>query len=258
MIIRLGNFFFRYRNGLFPLAYALLFVPSRPLFPDDRTAALVGLLIALAGQLVRAMTVGLDYIVRGGRNRQVYADRLVVGGIFAHCRNPLYIGNYLLLSGVGIAANSLLFCGVALPGFAFVYWTIIAAEENFLRNKFGGEFDDYCRQVNRLWPRLTGIQSTCASMRFNWRRLITAEYGSAYLWMAAILLVQFKNLWLRGDFRASQPLVIGLATVFVGITIAYGVARYLKKSGALQATPETSAVKGDSPAGQRWVSRPGF
>jgi len=237
MIIKLGNFFFHYRNGLFPLAYALLFVPSQPLLPNDHVAALFGLLIALTGQSVRAVTVGLDYIVRGGRNRQVYADRLVVGGIFAHCRNPLYLGNYLLLLGVGIAANSRLFCGLALPGFAFVYWTIIAAEENFLRNKFGGEFDDYCRQVNRLWPRLTGIRATFASMRFNWRRLITAEYGSAYLWMAAIILVQFKNLWLHDSYRESQPLVIGLTMLFVTVTVAYGAARYLKKSGALQSNP---------------------
>ena len=237
MIIKLGNFFFHYRNGLFPLAYALLFVPSPPLLHDYRAAAITGLLIAMTGQLIRGVTVGLDYIVRGGKDRQVYADRLVVGGIFAHCRNPLYVGNYLLLLGVGLASNSLLFFCVAMPFFTFVYWAIIAAEENFLRNKFGSEFDDYCHRVNRIWPQLGGLGKTLSSMRFNWRRLITAEYGSAYIWMAAIILVQFKNLWLRGELRNSHLLVTWLCSLFGVVTVAYGIARYLKKSGALQPKP---------------------
>ena len=74
-------------------------------------------------------------------------------------------------------------------------------------------------------------------MRFNWRRLITAEYGSAYLWMAAIILVQLKNLWLRGEYRNSQELVIWLGLLFGAVTLAYGIARYLKKSGTLQPDP---------------------
>jgi len=240
MTVKLGNFFFHYRNSLFPLAYALLFLPSPPLLNDYRTAAIAGVIIAVTGQLIRAVTVGLDYIVRGGRDRQVYADRLVVGGIFAHCRNPLYVGNYLLLLGVGLASNSLLFFCIAMPFFTFVYWAIIAAEENFLRNKFGDEFEDYCRRVNRILPRFAGLRQTLASMRFNWRRLITAEYGSAYLWVAAIILVQFKNLWWRGTYHDSQLLMIWLALLLGVVTIAYGVARFLKKSGALQVKPAAS------------------
>ena len=245
MIIKFGKFFFHYRNGLFPLAYTLLFVPSQPLLNSYRTAAIIGLIVALTGQLVRAVTVGLDYIVRGGRDRQVYADRLVTGGIFAHCRNPLYVGNYLLLLGVGLAANSFLFLCIAMPVFTFVYWAIIAAEENYLHHKFGKEFEDYYRRVNRFWPRLTGLGQTLSSMRFNWRRLITAEYGSAYLWMAAIILVQFKNLWLRGKYHDSQPLVIWLCLLFGIITLGYCVARFLKKSGAIQNIPLGSTASGN-------------
>src|SRR6185503_9604048 len=110
----------------------------------------------------------LEYIVRGGRNRQVYAKRLVQGGVFAHCRNPLYLGNYLMLLGVGVASNSLLFLCVGMPFFAFAYWAIIAAEENYLRQKFGNEFDDYCRRVNRIIPNWTGFGKTLRGMRFSW------------------------------------------------------------------------------------------
>src|ERR1700741_1760533 len=99
MMVRIGNFLFHYRNGLFPLVYALLILKSQALLPDYRVAAAIGLLIALAGQILRAVTIGLEYIVRGGRNRRVYAKNLVQGGVFGHCRNPLYLGNFLILSG---------------------------------------------------------------------------------------------------------------------------------------------------------------
>ena len=240
MMVTIGNFFFRYRNGLFPLVYALLLFKSEPLLPDYRVAALAGLLVAASGQFLRAVTVGLEYIIRGGKHRQVYADKLVQGGMFAHCRNPLYIGNFIVVLGVGLASNSLLFLGVAVPFFVFAYWAIIAAEENWLRNKFGQEFDDYCARVNRLLPKLSGFSQTLAGMQFNWRRLITAEYGSAYLWMAAIPLVTLKNAWMEGRYYSDRAVTWAAWSFLAAATLAYLLARILKKSGVLR-RPATSA-----------------
>ena len=234
MMVRIGNFFFHYRNGLFPLLYILIFLNGPTAFENHRLALLIGGLVALGGQILRAVTVGLDYIVRGGRNRQVYADKLVHGGLFAHCRNPLYVGNYLILVGVAIAANSLLFLAIALPFFLFAYWAIIAAEEAFLRGKFGEEFDKYCRQVNRLLPNFSGLSKTLEGMHFNWRRLISAEYGSAYIWMAAIILASLKNLWFGGGYDIYGPAVQALWGSLVLVSIAYAVARYFKKRGVLE------------------------
>ncbi len=235
MIIRIGNFLFHYRNGLFPVVYALLLFKSQPLMPDYHLAVLLGFLVALSGQVLRAVTIGLKYIIRGGRNRRVYAETLVTEGIFAHCRNPLYVGNFLILVGVSIASNSLLFMSVAIPFFAFAYWCIIAAEENYLRNKFGDEFDRYCARVNRLAPNFSGLRQTLQGMRFQWRRLVLAEYGSTFIWLAAIILVTLKNAWLSGEDE-SQPcwlFVPALWTALVLVTLAYAVARILKKTGKM-------------------------
>ena len=254
MMVKLGNLLFRYRNALFPLVYALLIVRSRPLLPDYRTAALLGLVVACAGQALRAVTIGLEYIVRGGRNRTVYATKLVQGGIFAHCRNPLYVGNILILFGVGIASNSVVFVSSAIPFFIFAYWAIIAAEENYLRGRFGREFEEYCLRVNRLVPDFSGIRATLSGMRFNGRRLISAEYGSAFIWTAAIILVTLKNVWLSGDYQTSGPLVRVLWASFGMTTLGYAVARFLKKSGVLEprksAATETSKMpaSGDTAA----------
>ena len=45
------------------------------------------------------LTIGYEYIVRGGRQGKVYAEDLVQGGVFAHSRNPLYLGNLLIIVG---------------------------------------------------------------------------------------------------------------------------------------------------------------
>lgn len=235
-MIRIGNFLFHYRNGLFPLAFVLLVWKGRPIFDNDLVAAGLGFSVALIGQALRALTIGLAYIIRGGKKRQVYAENLVTEGLFSHCRNPLYVGNLLILAGVGLAANSLLFLAIGLPFFLFAYRAIVAAEENYLRGKFGQEFDDYCARVNRFLPNPAGLGQTMRSMEFNWPRLIVKEYGSTFAWTAGALVLVMKNLWLSGNYTVHSPLLWALVASLVLVIVAYGVARYLKKSRILHST----------------------
>ena len=228
MMVRLGNFLFHYRNGLFPVFYLLLFISSPRIFEDYRLAVAMGLTLAVAGQALRAVTIGLAYIVRGGKDRQVYARNLVVEGIFSHCRNPLYVGNFLVLCGLGFASNSLFFLGAGIPLFALAYAAIIAAEENYLRGKFGSEYDEYCAKVNRFVPRISGLSETLQSMEFKWRRLLVKEYGSAYAWTAGMILVILKNLWFGGGPR-NGPIFWALEGLLGFLTVLYLCVRYLKK-----------------------------
>jgi len=237
-MIRIGNFLFHYRNGLFPLAYGLLFAPTPALFDSDWLAALLGLGVALMGQMLRALTIGLAYIIRGGMNRQVYAEKLVTGGIFAHCRNPLYVGNMLTILGLGLASNSVLFLALGAPLFVFCYMAIILAEENFLRNKFGSDFEDYCRRVNRVLPRVSGLRATIGSMEFRWHRLLIKEYGSTFAWTAGMTLVVAKNLWWHRGFEAARQPIWALGGVLLLLILAYTAARVVKKSQLFKAPPE--------------------
>jgi protein-S-isoprenylcysteine O-methyltransferase Ste14 len=162
-MITIGNFFFTYRNILFIVLYLLLFIPSPMLFSPERFGEkyylfpiILGLLVTFAGEIIRGITIGLAYIIRGGKDRKVYAEKLVTEGIFRHCRNPLYVGNILMLLGVGILSNSLIYVAIVMPLFLFIYQTIVLAEENFLRNKFGADFDNYCKRVNRWLINFNG------------------------------------------------------------------------------------------------------
>jgi protein-S-isoprenylcysteine O-methyltransferase Ste14 len=82
---------------------------------------------------------------------------LTVTGPYAHTRNPLYLGSMLIAAGFALALMSWPMALVLACGFALIYIPVIASEEQFLRGTFAG-FDDYCRQVPRLIPRLTAVR----------------------------------------------------------------------------------------------------
>lgn len=240
-MVRIGNFFFKYRNWIFILFYAALFIPSWPLFSPQQFGSgyyilpiTIGLFITCLGQLIRGLTIGLAYIVRGGKEGKPYADGLVTEGIFRHCRNPLYVGNILMLLGVGVLANSLFYVGIMIPVFLFIYQAIVLAEENFLRGKFGPGFDDYCKAVNRWWPSLRGIGKTFASMHFNWKRWILKEHTTQLIWLIGITLLLFLNYpELTGNDTRLRNLLIGI--ILGALLLVYALVRYLKKTGRFTA-----------------------
>jgi protein-S-isoprenylcysteine O-methyltransferase Ste14 len=233
MMVAVGNFLFHYRNFLFPLAYLLLFVPGPRCLSNASAAVALGLGLALAGQALRAITICLAYIRRGGKDRQVYADALVQDGVFAHCRNPLYVGNFLILAGLGLIANSMLFMTLGLGFFVFAYWGIIAAEESFLRRKFGQEYIAYCARVSRIVPNFQNFSKTWAESRIHWRRLIVKEYGSAFAWMTAAILLMLRNYWVRYDYVQHPLFGWALAAGLLLLLMLFAVARFLKKSKIL-------------------------
>jgi len=238
MMVTIGNFFFRFRNILFIFLYLLLFLPSPLLFKPEHFGEkyylfpiILGLLVTFSGEIIRGITIGLAYIIRGGRDRRVYAEKLVTEGIFKHCRNPLYVGNILMLLGVGILSNSLIYVGIVMPSFLFIYQAIVLAEENFLRNKFGADFDSYCRKVNRWIINFSGMSETFNDMRFNYKRWILKEYNTLFVWLVgitAIILFRYPELTPDSDTRVK--LFVGI-TVFLGLV--YGYIKYLKKSGKM-------------------------
>ena len=93
--------------------------------------------------------------LRGYASGYVNKNReLTVTGPYAHTRNPLYLGSMLIAAGFAVALLSWPLALVLALGFALIYVPVIASEERFLRSSFPG-FDDYCRRVPRLIPRLT-------------------------------------------------------------------------------------------------------
>jgi protein-S-isoprenylcysteine O-methyltransferase Ste14 len=234
-MVSAGNFLFSHRNALFPVAFLLAFLPGPKLFDEPIAATLAGAAVATVGELIRIVTIGLRYIVRGGRDRRVYAQDLITEGIYGHCRNPMYVGNLFILIGVGIAANSLSCLAVVVPLFVFVYASMVAAEESYLRTRFGADFDRYASEVPRWMPKWRGLLSTLGDAEFRWRRVLVKEYGTPFAWISGICVLGGWNLWRDGRFDTHGQAVQVLLSAIVAVTLVWGVVRYLKKRRVLVA-----------------------
>jgi protein-S-isoprenylcysteine O-methyltransferase Ste14 len=244
-MVRLGQFLFRYRNFLFPLALPLVLVPGPPVLGTASAAAALGLAVALAGQAIRMATIGLEYIIRGGREKRVYAEKLVTEGIYAHSRNPMYVGNVLIVAGVAVTSNSWGCVALVVPVFMFAYLAITRAEEAYLAASFGEAYRRYCRDVPRFLPRLNGLVATFRGTRFNWRRVLVKEYGTMVGWPTRWLLVCAYSIWRErtgGELVVLLPHFATVAAVLAGFYLAM---RALKKRRILVADPP-GAVAGAS------------
>ena len=232
--IAVGNFFFKYRNTFFPLIFGLVipFLRPRIIFGSptlDRLLVLGGTAVALTGELVRLATIGFEYIERGGKNRQVYASRLVQGGVYGLTRNPMYVGNGLIAIGLTMAAGSPAIYAAVLPFFLFLYQAIIAAEEAYLRRRFGEEYDRYCARVKRFLPSFREASRAFAGMTYDWKSAARKELSTlAGLFIGLALLPLWRLYWLKGWAAAKVAAPAALAVV-AGILLGYGLLVYLKQ-----------------------------
>jgi protein-S-isoprenylcysteine O-methyltransferase Ste14 len=245
-LVRAGNFLFTWRNEIFPLSFIAIAAASRPLAPfgSERADLLldaIGLGVALAGQTLRAAVIGLAYIQRGGKGKKIHADNLVQDGLFAHSRNPLYLGNMMVFLGLFIVLNSYLGYLVGVPFFLLAYLSITFAEEEFLRKQFGREYVDYVQRVrNRYVPSAKGFGATMRSMSFQWKRLVRKEYGSTFTWLTTAIGLLLWEQASRHGWASIAPRARILIPLWLVVVVGYGLARYLKKTGRLSDTPSVT------------------
>ncbi len=143
---------FKYRSYT-PIPFLILML----IFQKATIISLItGFIIVLAGEFFRLWGVsyaGSETRTTGG----VGGTYLVISGPFAHVRNPLYFGNILIYTGIGVMSMALypylLLCAISL--FIWQYHTIIKEEEAYLQKKFGKHYDDYCNSVPRWIPTFT-------------------------------------------------------------------------------------------------------
>jgi len=84
--------------------------------------------------------------------------RLVVVVFYRYVRNPMYVGFAAAWIGLWVVfgrANPAAIAAVAAVALG-VHLFVVFYEEPTLRNKFGAEYEEYCRNVGRWWPRVPG------------------------------------------------------------------------------------------------------
>jgi len=92
---------------------------------------------------------------RGTPMPAVPPKRLVVVGPYRYVRNPMYLGFAVGWIGLWVVfghANPRLIAAVAAVALG-VHLFVVLYEEPTLRKKFGADYEDYCGNVRRWWPR---------------------------------------------------------------------------------------------------------
>jgi protein-S-isoprenylcysteine O-methyltransferase Ste14 len=84
--------------------------------------------------------------------------RLVAVGFYRHVRNPMYLGFAMGWIGLWVVfghPDPRLIAAVAAVALG-VHLFVVFYEEPTLRRMFGAEYEEYCRNVGRWWPRVQG------------------------------------------------------------------------------------------------------
>ena len=164
--------------------FALVFIwLARP----TGLSIIVGGLVMIPGLLLRGLASG-----------HVQKDKqLTTSGPYAYTRNPLYLGSLIMAGGFAIAARSWWIVVLMLLMFAVIYIPVIAGEERYLRQTFP-DYDEYARQVPRMFPRLSryGDQQSAYSAARYWKhREYEASIGCTVVLAILILKLVAKRVW---------------------------------------------------------------
>jgi protein-S-isoprenylcysteine O-methyltransferase Ste14 len=174
-------FFARWRVRLgYPLAAVVLWL-ARP----SPKSILVGAGTGAIGLWVRARAAG-------HLHKQ---EVLTTTGPYAHTRNPLYLGSFILIIGAAIAANSRPSALILFAYFTLFYSVVMRREERELCRHHGDAFREYARAVPLFLPRLTPAKlSSATATPFSF-----AQYKKNREYRAAIgfllLMLVFVVIW---------------------------------------------------------------
>ena len=118
---------------------------------------IIGLLIALAGQLFRIFAAGTIF-----KNKELASD-----GAYSLVRHPLYLGNILILGGFSLASGNLWVALAVLLFFLIWYPATISYEDAKLERIFGDDWRTWSEGTNAVFPN-----------RFNWSKLTATQWNA--------------------------------------------------------------------------------
>jgi protein-S-isoprenylcysteine O-methyltransferase Ste14 len=144
------------------IGFVLIYLPARVLSRSGivRPAAIgvpqvAGMVLGAASAAVALWCIFTFATV--GRGTPAPFDpprRLVIRGPYRFVRNPMYIGAGLALASAALFYQSWPLLGYAGLFFLATHLFVLGYEEPVLRRTFGPEYEAYCRQVRRWWPRM--------------------------------------------------------------------------------------------------------
>ena len=85
-------------------------------------------------------------------SKEISSGHLVTIGIYSIVRNPIYLAFLCVCTGILITAHNVYL--LIIPVVLYIFLTVLMklTEEKWLLDKFGSEYIEYCKHVNRVIP----------------------------------------------------------------------------------------------------------
>jgi protein-S-isoprenylcysteine O-methyltransferase Ste14 len=235
----IGHIVFRCRDWGAPLLLVTLVAATRPhdflAAPSvERWLSGAGCLAVALGLLIRCLAIGSSGVRRAGIAGRVDAASLCEDGAYAWCRNPLYLGNAVILAGLALVFDSRWLVLVGLPLACLAIASLVAAEESVLAERFGARYAAYRDRVSRFLPRRPLL---AAGEPLNWRRALRREHGTMFAATSAILALLAVKALARGGLAAWHRHGWSLLAVWLVAAALWAVVRRLKRSARLGDLP---------------------
>jgi protein-S-isoprenylcysteine O-methyltransferase Ste14 len=226
-----GQWLFRWRSylPLVALPLVLIEVVRTAAAPVERWWWPFCALVSLAGLGIRIQIAGHVPKQTSGRNtvRQM-AAALNTTGFYSVARHPLYLGNLLIWLGISLTARSAWVTLLILLIFWVYYERIMLAEEEYLRRRFGEEFERWAAATPAILPKWSAWRSP--SLSFSLRAAVRREYSSLFAAAATFVFLDLvRDSVARGAIYLAPP---DAAVVAVG-AVLYGALILVKKKTTL-------------------------
>ena len=176
--------------------------------------------ISAFGLWIRIYTVGHTPKHTSGRNiSRQKAQQLNTTGIYSLVRHPLYLGNFFIWLGIAMVIANAPFVIISLLVFWLYYERIMFAEEAFLREKFGDEFNSWAALTPSFIPRLNRYVSP--RLPFSMKNVFKREYNGFGNIVATFTLIELlRSSLISGRIYLPAGWIIFFAAgVFIWFTI---------------------------------------
>lgn len=129
---------------------------DRPELPIDRRLSRWSGGISLIGGVGLYLHTVWRFAGEGGGTPASWdePEELVGGGVYAHVRNPMYLGVILIVLGQALLYRSAHVLWWAAGCWLGFHHRVVDWEEPHLREKHGDAYDRYCDEVPRWVPRI--------------------------------------------------------------------------------------------------------
>ncbi|MEN3186969.1 MAG: isoprenylcysteine carboxylmethyltransferase family protein [Atribacterota bacterium] len=184
-LARIGKKLFPHRGIIWGFLGLLLFLFAHP----QRTFFIYGFLLIVFGEVLRIWAVG--YIRNYRKAMEEDVEELTSCGPYAYTRNPLYLANGVIGTGIVLLSGLWWMVFPFWVVFMVLYGSIVRAEEVFLEKKFGHTYQNYKNEVPAFIFRLTPYQGK--KKPFAWEVVFQKEIITLITLSAIVLLFYLRG-----------------------------------------------------------------